>query len=221
MSQSDDPAVSASPRDMRQNYAKGELLESTVSSDPIEQFGRWFKEAHDAHIMEPNAMTLATVSSEGTADARIVLLKAFDAAGFQFFTNYNSRKATEIAANSAVALCFYWDVLERSVRIEGNVTKVTPAESDDYFQSRPRKSQLGAWVSRQSESIPDRQVLEDAMAELENRFAGVPVPTPPFWGGYRVNPAAIEFWQGRRSRLHDRLRYRRVVDEWKMERLCP
>ena len=209
------------PRNMRQNYARGELLEANVSPNPIDQFRAWFAEAHDAKIIEPNAMTLATVGLDGTPDARIVLLKAFDEAGFVFFTNYNSAKARELAAKPSACLCFFWDVLERSVRITGSVAKVMSSESEEYFHSRPRKSQLGAWVSRQSEVVAGRDVLEKTMDELESRFAEQPVPTRPFWGGYRVTPMAIEFWQGRRSRLHDRLRYRRENEKWITERLSP
>ena len=209
------------PRDLRVDYARGELLEENVAADPIEQFGRWFVDAREARILEPNAMTLATLGDDGMPAGRIVLLKAFDEHGFTFFTNYTSRKADELARHPLASITFFWAPLERQVRIEGSVTKVSRQQSDEYFQTRPVKSQLGAWVSNQSSVIPSRQHLETTMAELEKRFTGGPIPTPQHWGGYRLAPTAIEFWQGRRSRLHDRLRYRRDADRWIIERLAP
>jgi pyridoxamine 5'-phosphate oxidase len=209
------------PRDLRVDYARGELLEANVAADPIEQFARWFADAQAAKIPEPNAMTLATVGTDGTPSGRIVLLKAFDQRGFSFFTNYASRKASELAIHPVASLTFFWAPLERQVCIEGMVDKATRQESEEYFQSRPRQSQLGAWVSSQSSVIASRDVLESTMRELEVRFADKPIPTPEFWGGYRVLPRTIEFWQGRRSRLHDRLRYRRDEDRWIIERLSP
>jgi pyridoxamine 5'-phosphate oxidase len=209
------------PRDLRVDYSRGELLEANVAADPIEQFGVWFADAQVAKILEPNAMTLATLGDDGMPAGRIVLLKAFDDRGFSFFTNYNSRKADEMARHPVASLTFFWAQLERQVRVEGAVEKTSRQESEAYFQSRPIKSQLGAWVSNQSQVIGSREELEKTMQTLEKRFAGGPIPTPDFWGGYRLTPRAIEFWQGRRSRLHDRLRYRRQADRWIIERLSP
>ncbi|MBV8781893.1 MAG: pyridoxamine 5'-phosphate oxidase [Phycisphaerae bacterium] len=209
------------PHHMRQNYSKGELLESAVNPDPIRQFTTWFSEATESGLIEPNAMTLSTITSDGRPDARIVLLKSIDPRGFVFFTNYDSRKGKQLSAHPVAALTFFWDTLERSVRIEGTVEKIARAESEAYFQSRPRMSQLGAWVSRQSAVISGREVLEKEMDGLQTRFGVGAIPTPPYWGGYRVIPDAIEFWQGRRSRLHDRLRYRRENQNWNIERLAP
>ena len=213
--------IPTSPRDLRVDYARGELLEANVADDPITQFGKWFADAQAAKILEPNAMTLATVGEDGMPSARIVLLKAFDQSGFSFFTNYSSRKGRELSAHPVASLTFFWASLERQVCIEGTVEKVSRAESEEYFQTRPVKSQLGAWVSSQSKVITSRNELETTMQELEKRFAGVAVPTPELWGGYRVLPRSVEFWQGRRSRLHDRLRYRREGERWVLERLSP
>ncbi len=208
---------------LRQEYSRGELLESNVASEPITQFSSWFAEATAAQVPEVNAMTLATADGSGAPSARIVLLKAFDERGFVFFTNYNSRKGRDLAANPRAALCFFWHALERQVRIDGTIEKVTRAESEAYFQTRPLGSQIGAWVSQQGEVIASRDVLEQRAAELVQRFAGQPVPLPDFWGGYRVIPAMVEFWQGRPSRLHDRLQYFRddKGGNWKLQRLSP
>jgi pyridoxamine 5'-phosphate oxidase len=216
-----DSTPPTNPRDLRVDYALGELLEANVSPDPIQQFGRWFADAQAAKVLEPNAMTLSTIGKGGIPSGRIVLLKAFDQRGFTFFTNYTSRKADELAQHPVASMTFFWASLERQVRIEGSVEKVSRQESDEYFQTRPIKSQLGAWVSDQSQVVASREELEAKMRELEARFGGAPVPTPEHWGGYRLLPRGIEFWQGRRSRLHDRLRYRRERESWIIERLSP
>lgn len=207
---------------LRQEYTLSELRESDAAADAIEQFTRWFKEAQDAGIVEPNAMTLATCGSDGIPQARIVLLKDFGHAGFTFYTSYLSEKAAQIKDNPQVSLLFWWEKLQRTVRIVGPVSRVPREDSQQYFASRPRASQLGAWASQQSQVLPDRQSLEARYAEVEKQFEGSDVPTPDFWGGYRVVPAQLEFWQGQRSRLHDRLRYTRQPDgTWAMQRLSP
>ncbi len=207
--------------DLRQNYTLQALNEADVDPDPIRQFQRWLDQAIAAELPEPNAMTLATATRDGIPSARIVLLKGLDARGFAFYTNYESRKGQELADNPQAALVFLWTVLERQVRIEGQVEKVTAAETDAYFQSRPLASRLGAWASEQSRVIRDREVLEQRFAELKATYADETVPRPPHWGGYRVIPHQIEFWQGRTSRLHDRLRYRLEQGNWLLERLAP
>ncbi len=209
------------PQDLRREYTKDALLESNVLPDPIAQFDRWFNDATLAGLPEANAMTLATVDTSGAPSARIVLLKGFDQRGFVFFTNYSSRKGRDLAANPRAALCFFWESLERQVRIEGTVEKTTRQESEDYFHSRPIGSQIGAWVSQQSEAIESREALDRRAEELLAKFVNTGVPLPDFWGGFRVVPHTIEFWQGRPSRLHDRLQYVREGDRWKIRRLCP
>ncbi|MHB1422225.1 MAG: pyridoxamine 5'-phosphate oxidase [Gemmataceae bacterium] len=208
--------------DMRKEYLWSGLSEADVDADPIRQFEKWFEQARAANLTEPNAMTLATAAADGQPSARVVLLKAFDASGFAFFTNYDSRKGRELAANPRAALLFFWAELQRQVRIEGTVERVSEAESDAYFRSRPLGSRLGAWASPQSEVIPSRDVLEERVREQMRRFPDGEVPRPPHWGGYCVRPLTIEFWQGRPDRLHDRLRYQRVQpDGWRLERLSP
>ena len=207
---------------LRKEYSRSRLDESVATPDPIEQFRRWFDEALAADLHEPNAMTLATATPEGRPSARIVLIKGFDERGFIFYTNYEGRKARELEANPHCALVFYWAELERQVRIEGRVSRVSEEESDAYFASRPRGSQLGAWVSEQSRSIENRGALELRLREFEREYEGREIPRPPYWGGYRVEPEVIEFWQGRENRLHDRLQYRRSEDGgWERERLQP
>ena len=209
---------------LRQDYSSRMLDQAEVSEEPFTQFSRWFAEAlATPEITEPNAMNLATCSINGRPSARIVLLKEADARGFSFFTNYESRKGDDLAANPFAALTFWWPPLHRQVRIEGHVEKLTRAESEAYFQSRPKASQIGAWASPQSRPIASRDPLEQKVAELENQFSAEKiVPLPPFWGGFRVVPTMIEFWQGRPSRLHDRIRFSRQVDgSWQIDRLAP
>jgi pyridoxamine 5'-phosphate oxidase len=208
--------------DLRQEYTRAGFRETDAAPDPIEQFRRWFEEALAADLREPNAMTLATATPDGRPAARVVLLKGFDERGFVFYTNYESRKGRELEENPYSALVFYWGELERQVRIEGRAGRVTGEESDAYYQSRPLGSRLGAWVSEQSRPVGDRATLEERLRELEGEYEGREVARPPFWGGYRVEPEEIEFWQGRENRLHDRLLYRRESDQsWSMERLQP
>jgi pyridoxamine 5'-phosphate oxidase len=217
--------------ELRREYIRAELDESGVDPDPIRQFRLWLDEAIAAAAHEPTALALATADPEGRPAVRIVLLKGCDERGFVFFTNYASRKARELEANPRAALAFHWPELDRQVRIEGRVARTSRAESEAYFATRPVESQLGAWASRQSAPLAGRVALERALAAARERFAGGAVPAPEFWGGYRLLPERIEFWQGRRSRLHDRLVYRRAsepgsgpepsVPAWRIERLAP
>lgn len=208
--------------DLRREYALAGLHERDLDPDPLRQFQKWFDEALAAELCEPNAMILATVAPDGQPSTRTVLMKGADARGFSFYTNYESRKARELAANPRAALTFPWHALERQVNITGRVSKLPREESETYFKIRPRGSRLGAWASRQSEAIAGREVLEERMAQFAARHPGEDIPLPPNWGGFVLAPATIEFWQGRPSRLHDRLRYSRQSDgSWKIERLSP
>ena len=207
--------------EMREHYTRGGLSEAEAGRDPFALFRTWFDAAVSAQLFEPNALILATVGEGGKPSARAVLLKALDVRGFTFFTNYDSRKGRELASNPHAAICFLWHPLERQVRIEGVVEKVTAKESDDYFAVRPLGSRLGAWASRQSNVIPNREYLENQHAELMAKYPDGNIPRPEFWGGYRLLPDVFEFWQGRPSRLHDRIRFRKAGAGWIKERLSP
>jgi pyridoxamine 5'-phosphate oxidase len=209
-------------RNLRQDYSAASLSETTININPIKQFDIWFNEAIEAKLHEPNAMTLATATHDGRPSARIVLLKGYDAAGFVFYTNYLSRKGKEITKNPLGAITFFWSELERQVRIEGNIEKLTKEQSDRYFHSRPKMSQFGAVISPQSQEIPNREILETKLSQLEEEYADKDIPKPSFWGGYILKPRMIEFWQGRSSRLHDRILYKKIDNNnWKKVRLAP
>lgn len=208
--------------DLRKDYTLQGLSVSDVNPNPFIQFRQWFDQALAAQLPEPNAMTVATVTPDGKPRARMVLLKGFDERGFVFYTNYNSQKGQELAQNPQASLVFWWAELERQVRISGRTEKASESESDEYFYSRPLNSRLGAWASNQSEVIESREALEQRMQELQIKYQNQDVKRPPHWGGFRVIPAEIEFWQGRSNRLHDRLLYTRLDDgSWKIVRLSP
>ncbi|MGZ5190220.1 MAG: pyridoxamine 5'-phosphate oxidase [Flavisolibacter sp.] len=207
--------------ELRREYSSQSLLESDVATDPINQFNKWWEQALDSHIVEVNAMTLATASTDGVPAARIVLLKGFDDRGFIFYTNYKSFKAVHLEENPKACLVFFWKELERQVRITGLVTKLPAKESDQYFLSRPTGSQLGAWASPQSQVIKSRDWLDEKYLEVAREYKNQKLQRPTHWGGYMVQPVIIEFWQGRPSRLHDRIQYSLDGGEWKIERLAP
>jgi pyridoxamine 5'-phosphate oxidase len=207
--------------DLRRSYATAALDSTTLDPDPIAQFLRWFADAERAQLLEPNAMTLATADAACRPSARVVLLKEIDASGLVFFTDYRSRKSRELAANPRAAVTFLWKELERQVRAGGSVEQITRDESAAYFRTRPRGSRLGAWASEQSAILTDRASLEREVARLDGQFPGDDIPLPPHWGGYRIVPDEFEFWQGRENRLHDRFRYSRDGESWRIERLSP
>jgi pyridoxamine-phosphate oxidase len=206
---------------LRREYSSHQLTDHSVLNDPLSQFKTWFDEALQVEQPDPDAMTLSTATTEGHISARVVLLRGLDERGFVFYTNYESRKSRELMFNPRVALTFYWFSLNRQVRIEGIVEKVSRRESEEYFQTRPRGSQLGAWASPQSDEIASREALDQMLEEIELRFKEQPIPCPPFWGGFRVKPIIIEFWQGRESRLHDRILYTLTDKKWRISRLAP
>ncbi|WP_448519967.1 pyridoxamine 5'-phosphate oxidase [Rhodoflexus sp.] len=208
--------------DLRKDYLKGSLDEKDLNANPFKQFETWFQDARDAGIDEPNAMTLATATKDGKPSARVVLLKGFDERGFVFFTNYESRKGRELSENPNAALCFHWQKLERQVNIVGSVEKISTEDSEAYFNSRPLASRYGAWASRQSEPLESKTALLARVAELALKYPIGNVPLPPFWGGFRVVPDELQFWQGQPSRLHDRFRYLKQTNGvWKIDRLSP
>ncbi|MBN2731680.1 MAG: pyridoxamine 5'-phosphate oxidase [Balneolaceae bacterium] len=206
---------------LRREYSRRALVEDEIANDPIEQFAVWFRQALAADLRDANAMMLATASAEGKPSARVVLLKGFDQLGFRFYTNYQSRKGRELEENPYASLCFFWPELERQVRIEGEVKKMSREDSATYFEKRPRLSQLGAWASSQSSEVESREVLEQNFEKMKERFDGKDIHLPEFWGGFSVQPARIEFWQGRPGRLHDRIVYKKSGDAWEIVRLSP
>ena len=207
--------------DIRRNYSLSELTEAGVSKNPLEQFSRWMDDVINVQLLEPSAMVLSTVDGKNRPSSRVVLLKGFDEEGFVFFTNYESRKGKELSANPYAALHFFWPELERQINIRGEVTRVSEEESEAYFHSRPFESRIGAWASRQSSKIKSREELEVRVKELLTKFPDGDVPLPAFWGGYRLKPDRFEFWQGRESRLHDRICYESEGDAWQISRLSP
>jgi pyridoxamine 5'-phosphate oxidase len=213
--------VSKDLADLRSEYRNSPLRRTDLDSDPIVQFDRWFQDALRAAVAEPNAMSIATVDAAGQPSSRTVLLKRYDSRGFVFYTNMGSRKAREIEGNPRVALLFFWPELHRQVKVRGTAARTSAAETLGYFMRRPRASQLGAWVSNQSQPVSSRALLEQKFAEMRQKFAAGEVPLPSFWGGFRVTPHAIEFWQGQESRLHDRFLYTRRNGGWRIERLAP
>lgn len=208
-------------RNLRKEYNADTLNESSMLTNPMQQFEQWLHEAINAGFVEPNAMTLATATPDGKPSARIVLLKEITTEGFVFFTNYNSRKGRELTANTFAALVFDWKEIERQVRVEGRVDKFSPEDSDNYFDSRPETSKIGAWVSPQSSLVKSREELNNLQTEVEQRFRNTPIPRPEHWGGFIVRPTTIEFWQGRPNRLHDRIVYFKTEEGWTMHRLAP
>lgn len=207
--------------DIRRDYVREELVESAVKDNPIDQFSAWFEQALSTDMLDPNAMTLATATKDGIPSSRIVLLKGVDEDGFRFYTNYSSRKGKELEANPKASLCFYWPQLERQVRIEGQVQKMSREASENYFQQRPRLSQIGAWASSQSSKVGSREDLEQNFEEIKKRFKDQEIPLPDFWGGYILKPERMEFWQGRESRMHDRICYEKSGSVWNIFRLAP
>lgn len=207
--------------DLRKQYKKGGLVDVDLPENPIELFRKWFEEAVESEVVEPNAMALATVTGAETPNVRMVLLKGLDEHSISFFTNYDSRKAKELNAHPVAACTIWWAELERQVRFSGKVEKLTEAESEDYFRSRPRESQIGAWASDQSKPIADRNELEASFKEIEEKFEGGEIPKPDYWGGYKIILETIEFWQGRPGRLHDRILYQQSSGKWNRQRLAP
>lgn len=208
-------------KSIRRDFNQKTLDENSVHKDPFKQFNLWFAEASDGGVPEFNAMTLSTVSADCKPSSRIVLLRGLSENGFSFFTNYNSRKGKEIERNNSASLLFFWPQMERQIRIEGTLLKLSPEESDDYFKSRPKESRIGAWVSEQSSVISNRKHLEDKYLEIADNFINSEVPRPPYWGGFSLKPNYFEFWQGRQNRLHDRISYSLINSKWKIERLAP
>ncbi len=215
------PELNEHIRKLRSDYSHMELIESEVNKDPFKQFEAWLKEALEAEIIEPHAMTLSTANKNGQPASRIVLLREVNEIGFIFYTNYNSDKGRQIAENPKASLNFFWPQIERQLCVEGILEKVNETVSDSYFQSRPRESKIGAWVSEQSSVIKNRDLLEEKFIELSGKYPGEDVPRPPHWGGYLLKPTAIEFWQGRPSRLHDRIQYVLSEKKWLIQRLSP